>query len=304
MSRLNVTPCEFGWLPVDGIHRLYWERYGVAGGEPWIFIHGGPAGRSHPAHTAFFDLHRHDVLLFDQRGCGRSEPYGEIDGNETTHLVDDIQAIATAAGMTRPNLLGISWGSWLSLLYRHRFPEGCGNLVLACLFVPFPALLQRQQALWVAAVASESGAPVAFRNMPDHDILRGLVHALRHGDERERQWAARVCYRIDAADQSCVTGTSPVETSPANAATLAALALELHYTSHAYFVDEHEWAAACRYPLHACRIVQGAEDEPGMDSLDVLAAQLALPATIIGEVGHQAFDPRMLREIRRFTGKA
>jgi len=130
----------------DPDHRLYWEEYGNPQGEPVMFLHGGPGGACAPVMSRFFDPARYRVILFDQRGCGKSEPTVASAGpkialtrNTTDDLVDDINRLRDALGITgRMHVFGGSWGSTLALIYAIRHPANCASLVLRGIFLGAP----------------------------------------------------------------------------------------------------------------------------------------------------------------------
>lgn len=134
-----------GLLQVDHApdHKLYWEEYGNPDGEPVMFLHGGPGGACAPAMARFFDPERYRVILFDQRGCGQSQPTVASAGpkvaltrNTTDHLVDDINALRVALGITRKmHVFGGSWGSTLALVYAIRHPQNVASLILRGIFL-------------------------------------------------------------------------------------------------------------------------------------------------------------------------
>ena len=113
----EIEPFETGFLDVGDGHSIYWERVGTRGAKPAVFLHGGPGGGISPAHRRLFDPALYDVMLFDQRGCGRSVPHAELEANTTWHLVADIERLRQAMGVDRWLVFGGSWGSTLSLAY-------------------------------------------------------------------------------------------------------------------------------------------------------------------------------------------
>ncbi len=125
-----IEPYETGMLSVGDGHSIYYERCGKAGGKPAIFLHGGPGGGCSPDHRGLFDPDIHDILLFDQRGCGRSTPYAELEANTTWHLVSDMERLRERAGVDRWLVTGGSWGSTLALAYAETYPERVSALVL------------------------------------------------------------------------------------------------------------------------------------------------------------------------------
>ncbi len=139
------SPLRTGWLRVDTApdHELYWEEYGRADGEPVMFLHGGPGGACAPVMSRFFDPDRYRVILFDQRGCGKSRPTVANDGpekalahNTTDYLVADINALLADLGITgKMHVFGGSWGSTLALVYAIRHPDKVASLILRGIFL-------------------------------------------------------------------------------------------------------------------------------------------------------------------------
>jgi proline iminopeptidase len=112
-----IEPAQSGWLEAGDGHRLYFEECGNLQGAPVLFLHGGPGSSSNPGHRRFFDPSFYRIVLFDQRGCGRSTPSGETHANTTADLLEDIERLRRHLGLERWLLFGGSWGSALALAY-------------------------------------------------------------------------------------------------------------------------------------------------------------------------------------------
>ena len=131
-----IEPYRTGMLDVGDGHSLCWELCGNPEGKPVVFLHGGPGGGSSPEHRRQFDPARYNILVFDQRGCGRSTPHASLEANTTWHLVEDIERLRTqVAGVERWMVFGGSWGSTLSLAYAQTYPERVTELVLRGIFL-------------------------------------------------------------------------------------------------------------------------------------------------------------------------
>ncbi|MBD9447606.1 MULTISPECIES: prolyl aminopeptidase [unclassified Rhizobium] len=126
----EIEPYASGHLDVGDGHKIYWERSGTAGAKPAVFLHGGPGGGFSPSHRRLFDPALYDVLLFDQRGCGKSTPYADLNANTTWHLVADIERLREMAGVEKWQVFGGSWGSTLALAYAETYPERVSELVV------------------------------------------------------------------------------------------------------------------------------------------------------------------------------
>ncbi len=126
----EIEPYETGFLDVGDGHSVYWERVGTKGAKPAVFLHGGPGGAISPTQRRLFDPALYDVILFDQRGCGKSTPNASIEANTTWHLVADIERLREMMGVDTWLVFGGSWGSTLALAYAETHPERVSELVL------------------------------------------------------------------------------------------------------------------------------------------------------------------------------
>jgi proline iminopeptidase len=126
----EIEPFDSGMLGVGDGHEIYWERVGTRGAKPAVFLHGGPGGGISPKHRRLFDPSLYDIILFDQRGCGRSTPNAGLEANTTWHLVADIERLRQMAGFDKWLVFGGSWGSTLALAYAEKHPERVSELVL------------------------------------------------------------------------------------------------------------------------------------------------------------------------------
>src|ERR1700712_4245823 len=139
----RIEPFESGELDVGDGHRVYWERCGNPAGKPAVFLHGGPGSGCSPDQRRLFDPEKYCVLLFDQRGCGRSKPHASLEANTTWDLVSDIEKLRVKFGVERWQVFGGSWGSTLALAYAQTHPERVAELVLRGIFT-----LRREELLW------------------------------------------------------------------------------------------------------------------------------------------------------------
>ena len=131
----EIEPYETGMLDVGEGHSLYWERVGTPGAKPAVFLHGGPGGGMGPNHRRQWDPARYDVLLFDQRGCGKSLPFAEIEHNDTWRIVADIERLREMCGHEAWQVFGGSWGATLALAYAQAHPEQVTELILRGVFL-------------------------------------------------------------------------------------------------------------------------------------------------------------------------
>jgi proline iminopeptidase len=138
-----LEPYVKGTLRVDDIHTLYWEECGNPNGAPILFLHGGPGTGATPTHRRFFDPQAYRIVIFDQRGAGRSEPLAETRNNTTALLIEDIETLRRHRSIERWHLFGGSWGSTLAIAYAEAHPARCLSLTLRGV-----CLLQKREIDW------------------------------------------------------------------------------------------------------------------------------------------------------------
>ncbi|WP_310621564.1 prolyl aminopeptidase [Flexibacterium corallicola] len=126
----EIEPFETGLLEVEDGHKVYYERCGRKGGKPVVFLHGGPGGGITPIYRRFFNPQHYEVVLFDQRGCGRSTPHACLEANTTWHLVEDMERLRKLIGAEKWQVFGGSWGSTLALAYSQKYPEHVSELIV------------------------------------------------------------------------------------------------------------------------------------------------------------------------------
>ena len=129
-----IEPYATGYLDTADGHQIYWERVGTPGAKLAVFLHGGPGAGCGPDHRRLFDPARYDLLLFDQRGCGRSKPHASLENNTTWHLVGDIERLREMVGAPHWLVFGGSWGSTLALAYSEKHPSRVTELVVRGIF--------------------------------------------------------------------------------------------------------------------------------------------------------------------------
>jgi proline iminopeptidase len=184
----EIEPFETGFLDTGDGHRVYWERVGTKGAKPAVFLHGGPGGGCSASHRRLFDPALYDVILFDQRGCGRSTPFASLDNNTTWHLVADIERLREMVGVEQWQVFGGSWGSTLALAYAETHPERVSELVLRGIY-----LLTKAEMDWYYQFGVSEMFPEKYDAFiaPIPEAERGdLVTAYRKrltGNDREEQ---------------------------------------------------------------------------------------------------------------------
>jgi proline iminopeptidase len=188
-----IEPYVSGRLAVDEIHSVYWEECGNPDGVPVVFLHGGPGGGCSTTSRRFFDPTRYRIVLFDQRGAGRSTPNGELRNNTTAHLIADMEALRALRGIAAWHVFGGSWGSTLALAYAQEHPGTTLSLTLRGIFLMreaeirwlFEAGRRFRPAAWELLLG---GLPADLRS---GDPLQGYARLLEHPERAVRLDAAR-----------------------------------------------------------------------------------------------------------------
>ena len=159
----ETEPYNSGTLAVDDVHTLYYEECGSPDGKPAVFLHGGPGAGSSSSHRRLWDPDRYRIIVFDQRGCGRSTPHAELTNNTTWDLVDDVERLREHLEIDRWQVLGGSWGSTLALAYAQSHPDRVTELILRGIF-----LLRRWEIEWLYQEGASVIFPDLFRHYRDH----------------------------------------------------------------------------------------------------------------------------------------
>jgi proline iminopeptidase len=188
-----IEPYNTGYLQVSELHRIYFEESGNPDGKPVVFLHGGPGGGSIPLYRQYFDPTRWRIVLFDQRGCGRSTPHAELRENTTWHLVADIETLREHLGIDTWTVFGGSWGSTLSLAYAQTHPSRTQALILRGIF-----MLRRKELQWFYQEGTSYIFPDAWSDylepIPEAergDLIAAYYQRLTHADPHIRTQAAR-----------------------------------------------------------------------------------------------------------------
>ncbi len=236
----EIEPFETGMLDVGDGHTVYWERVGTKGAKPAVFLHGGPGGGISPKQRRQFDPKLYDVILFDQRGCGRSTPYASLENNTTWHLVADIERLRQMCGFDKWLVFGGSWGSTLALAYAETHPERVSELVVRGIYT-----LTRAELEWYYQFGVSEMFPDKWERFqaPIPEAERGdMMAAYRKiltGNDRRKQSEAAIAW--SSWEGQTITLLPEPETSDAFAEPDYALAfarIENHYFVHGGWFEE------------------------------------------------------------------
>ena len=191
----EIEPYETGFLDVGDGHSVYFERVGTRGAKPAVFLHGGPGGGIGPTQRRLFDPDLYDVILFDQRGCGRSTPNASIEANTTWHLVADIERLREMMGVEQWLVFGGSWGSTLALAYAETHPQRVSELVLRGIYTLTRAELDWYYQFGVSEMFPDKWerfqAPIPQEER--HEMMAAYRRRLT-GDDRDEQVRAALAW--------------------------------------------------------------------------------------------------------------
>ena len=291
----EIGPYQTGYLPLSDGHVMYWEQVGNPRGKPVLFLHGGPGAGAGTVHRRFFDPSVWRVIIFDQRGAGRSTPLGSLVANTTPHLVEDIEVLRNFLGVERWLLFGGSWGSTLALAYAQAHPEAVIGAVLRGIFLGRAAEVE-----WflhgMARVFPEAHAAFA-QFLPEGERGELLARYLRRLTDRDPMLQGPAARSWSIYEGSCSTLLPSFEAVSAFAQDRSALGLariEAHYFVNNLFLPE----VGLLGHMDALRdipgeIVQGRYDMicPAQSAFELTAAWPSARLTIVPDAGHSALEP-------------
>ncbi|SNX69778.1 prolyl aminopeptidase [Cereibacter ovatus] len=258
----SIDPFDQRVIDMGDGHRIYVEQCGNPDGQPVLVLHGGPGGGCSPSMRRYFDPERYRVVLFDQRGCGRSRPHASVEANTTWHLVADIEAIRHKLGIDRWACFGGSWGATLALIYAISHPDRVTHLVLRGVFLMMQSELDWFYGGGAAAffpdLWAKFVAPVP--QVERADLISAYHRRLFSGNLMEESRFGRAWANWENALAS-VTQDGPVGESPSEYARAFAR-LENHYFCHGGFLESDGWILSNRHRIEhiPAVIVQGRYD--------------------------------------------
>jgi proline iminopeptidase len=299
----EIEPYRSDMLAVSGGHRIYFEECGNPQGRPVLMVHGGPGGGSNPTMRRYHDPARYRIVLFDQRGCGRSTPYASLDANTTWDLVADMEAIRAHLGIERWQLCGGSWGSTLALAYAETHPGRVSELILRGVF-----LLRRAELEWFYQEGCSWIFPDAFEQFlqpipPEErgDMITAYHRRLTGPDEVAQRAAARAWSAWEGTTLSLYEDPSRVSRFREDRYALAFARIEAHYFVNAGFFDCDGQllrdAAKIRHIPGV--IVHGRYDviTPMRNAWDLKRAWPEADLRIVPDAGHAMTEPGIVHEI-------
>ncbi len=302
----ELEPFNKIWLKVDSIHEIYIEECGNPAGRPVIFLHGGPGSGCNPTQRRFFDPAHYRIVLFDQRGCGRSNPQGEVQTNTTQDLVDDIEAIRLHLNIDRWHVFGGSWGSTLAIAYAVKHAEQIISLTLRGIFLSRPSELQ-----WFLGDVQHFYPEVWHKLVqylaPDkrNDVLNAYASLIFNDDlaissEAAVQWNAfenaimRLKPAATSPEPSEAKSKSNEDIRKEQLTEVARARVQIHYIKHQCFVDgEDLLKQATALTNIPTIIVQGRYDMvcPPQTAWALHQAMPHAKFTMVADAGHSAMEP-------------
>ena len=305
----EIEPHISGWLDRPDGHQIYWEEVGNPEGVAVIFLHGGPGAGISPAHRRYFNPEKYRVILFDQRGAGRSRPFGSLENNTTQALIGDIEALRMERNVEKWLVFGGSWGSTLALAYGQACPERALGFVLRGIFLCRPLEIDwfmtgmgnflpdaQQQFLAAVGLDHNPGATALLARYGDY-------FAGKYGDDAAKQ-AARAWSGYEARCCTLLPDDSLVDSFESDTVALALARLEHHYFVNLGFFTDNQLLANIDKIRHLpAIIVQGRYDLvcPPVSAFDLARAWPEAEMTIVDDAGHAASEPGIVRELVRAT---
>ncbi|MEC7803726.1 MAG: prolyl aminopeptidase [Pseudomonadota bacterium] len=304
-----IAPTASGHLPVTAPHEIYFEECGNPTGKPVVFVHGGPGAATSAATRRFFDPRRYRIVLFDQRGAGKSRPHACLEHNTTADLVSDLEALRDHLDIERWQVFGGSWGSTLALIYSQAHPERVTELVLRGIF-----LMRSKELRWFY----QDGAS---RIYPDHwekflapipdderaDLLQAYHRRLMGGDRQQQLEAARAWSLWEGVTSNVVMSDAGVERFREDKYALALARIETHYFVNHGFMDDPDqiFRDLDRIRTTPAVIVQGRYDLvcPMTTAWELHRAWPEAEFRIVPDAGHSAFESGTVHELVSATDR-
>lgn len=287
-----IEPFDSGLLAVSSLHTLYYEQVGNPEGKKVVFFHGGPGGGIEPDYRRYFDPSLWHVILFDQRGCGRSTPRAELRENTTWDLVADTERLRVHLGIEKWWIFGGSWGSTLSLAYAETHPDRCLGLILRGIF-----LLRRKELLWFYQEGASAIFPDAWEaylepipTVERGDLMSAYYRRLTSSDPRVRAEAAKAWATWEASTSKLMVDPQLIEQMGGNEFADSFARIECHYFVHGgWFRSETQLLDDVSKIAHLPGvIVQGRYDIvcPAMSAWDLHRAWPRASLIIVPDSGH------------------
>ena len=304
----SLAPYSSGFLCADTTHNVYWEQSGNPDGVPILLLHGGPGAGATPTHRRFFDPDHYRIIIFDQRGAGRSHPLGSLENNTTQHLIDDIEALRQHLRVERWHLFGGSWGSTLALRYSLQHSEKVISMILRGIF-----LCEQEEVDWFLH-GMQKTFPEAWEQfagfIPEDEqgtLLDSYYERLTSPDEDVQTEAAIRWSLYEGACSSLLPNYETITTPEQKMQALALARLEAHYFKNEITSPENSILKQIdRLRTIPTTIIQGRYDMicPMQTAHKLHQAWPEADYIVVPDSGHSALDPSLRSRLIEATEHA
>lgn len=297
----DIGPFETGFLPLDHEHVMYWEQVGNPRGVPVLFLHGGPGAGAGAVHRRFFDPSFWRVVIFDQRGAGRSRPLGSLAANTTPDLVSDIEMLLRHLAIPRVLLFGGSWGSTLALAFAQAHPERVAGCVLRGVFLGRPSEVEWFLHGLAAVFPDAHRAFIEFLPPEERaDPLASYLRRLTDDDPAVHMPAARAWSVYEGSCSTLLPSPDTVASFAQDRTAIGLARIEAHYFANDLFLPPGGllggMAPIAQIPAE---IVQGRYDMicPARTAFELAEAWPSARLTVVADAGHSALEPGIRRAL-------
>ncbi|OLT62279.1 prolyl aminopeptidase [Moorena bouillonii] len=304
-----IEPYNQQTLTVSNLHTIYFEESGNPEGQPVVVLHGGPGGGSQPVYRQYFDPQKWRIVMFDQRGCGKSIPHAELDQNTTWDLVSDIEKLRVKLGIEQWVVFGGSWGSTLSLAYSQTHPERCLGLILRGIF-----MLRQKEIRWFYQEGTSYIFPDAWEDyikpIPEaerHDLISAYYRRLTSPDPQTRNSAARAWSIWEASTSKLFQDPNLIQKFGEGEFADAFARIECHYFVNKGFFEREDQLLrnVDRIKSIPGVIVQGRYDVvcPMVSAWELHKAWPEAELIVVADAGHSMAEPGIRSALIEATDK-
>jgi proline iminopeptidase len=292
-----IEPYDEGMLPVSALHTIYYEQSGNPKGTPVVFLHGGPGGGTVPDYRRFFDPKAYRIVLFDQRGSGKSTPHASLEENTTWHLVEDIEKIREHLDIESWVVFGGSWGSTLALAYAQKHPERARALALRGIFLCRPSEIRWFYQEGASNIYADVWEQYVNVIPPEErgDMLGAYYRRLTSDDEATRVEAARAWSIWEGSTSKLYPDPDLIDHFGDPHFAIAFARIECHYFTHNSFFETDNYLIENVEKIRDIPtvIVQGRYDVvcPMTSAWDLHRAFPEADLQLIADAGHSALEP-------------